>query len=75
MSGISGLFNQDGSPTIDADMLRRSCVLARPGPDGTTIGPFGQAALGHALFATEVFSGAVLPAGHDAVGARFAGVD
>jgi hypothetical protein len=45
MSGIFGLFNQGGSPTIDAGMLRRSCVLARPEPDGTTIGPFGQAVL------------------------------
>jgi asparagine synthase (glutamine-hydrolysing) len=52
MSGIFGIFNQDGAPVRAGDLNAMASRLTRRGPDGTGIWNEGRVGLGHTLLAT-----------------------
>jgi asparagine synthase (glutamine-hydrolysing) len=52
MSGILGLFNQDGAPVVDRDLVQMACMLERRGPEGTACWRSGSIGLGHTRLAT-----------------------
>lgn len=52
MSGIFGLFNQDGAPVSRGELTDMASLLERRGPDGTGLWNAGCAGLGHTLLAT-----------------------
>lgn len=52
MSGVFGIFNQDGAPTTEPELRDMASLLTRRGPDGTGIWHVGCAGLGHTLLAT-----------------------
>jgi asparagine synthase (glutamine-hydrolysing) len=52
MSGIFGIFNQDGAPVRAGDLNAMASLLARRGPDGTGIWNGASVGLGHTLLAT-----------------------
>jgi asparagine synthase (glutamine-hydrolysing) len=52
MSGIFGLFNQDGAPVLRGELTDMASLLERRGPDGTGLWNAGSTSLGHTLLAT-----------------------
>jgi asparagine synthase (glutamine-hydrolysing) len=52
MSGIFGIFNQDGAPVPAGDLNAMASLLTRRGPDGTGIWNEASVGLGHTLLAT-----------------------
>jgi asparagine synthase (glutamine-hydrolysing) len=52
MSGIFGLFNQDGAPVRGDELARMASLLERRGPDRTGTWHEGAIGLGHTLLAT-----------------------
>jgi asparagine synthase (glutamine-hydrolysing) len=52
MSGIFGLFNQDGAPVRGVDLAAMASLLERRGPDRTGTWHEGAIGLGHTLLAT-----------------------
>jgi asparagine synthase (glutamine-hydrolysing) len=52
MSGIFGLFNQDGAPVSDGELTDMASLLERRGPDRTGRWRDGAIGLGHTLLAT-----------------------
>ena len=52
MSGIFGLFNQDGAPVTPDEVGHMAALLERRGPDGTGVWRAGPVGLGHTLLAT-----------------------
>ena len=52
MSGIFGLFNQDGAPVSDRELAQMAPLLERRGPDRTGYWRDGSIGLGHTLLAT-----------------------
>ena len=52
MSGIFGIFNQDGAPATEHELRDMASLLTRRGPDGTGLWSAGCTGLGHTLLAT-----------------------
>jgi len=52
MSGVFGIFNQDGAPVTEDEIRDMASLLTRRGPDGTGLWNAGCAGLGHTLLAT-----------------------
>ena len=52
MSGILGLFNQDGAPVEPAQLQDMASLLRRRGPERTGIWNVGAVGMGHTLLAT-----------------------
>ena len=52
MSGIFGLFNQDGAPVEPAELRNMASLLTRRGPDRTGTWHSGAIGMGHTLLAT-----------------------
>lgn len=52
MSGVFGLFKQDGAPVEAGELQKMASLLARRGPDGTGAWHAGPIGLGHTRLAT-----------------------